>query len=161
MQQDVLVCVNARLDFFEKYYTVPDGMRAEVDSFIAQVNALGERSADAGAFEAEFASSGLSAQFNAMLPKLTPVAQKMTAEQKAYSKQVRTEVLGQTPEQLAKDIVNDVADTIMVEAEEELIARRRREMTEAGVFDDYTRATNLVEDVGIVGKFFKGLFGKK
>ncbi len=161
MQQDVLVCVNARLDFFEKYYSVPEAMKPEVDRFVARLNELAERSADAVSFEAEFASSGLSAEFNALLPRLTPVAQKMTAEQKAYSKQVRTEVLGQTPEQLAKDIVNDVADTIMVEAEEELIARRRREMTEAGVFDDYTRATNLVEDVGIVGRFFKSLFGKK
>ena len=161
MQQDVLVCVNARLDFFEKYYSVPEAMKPEVDSFVAELQELGEHCTDAASFESAFASSGLSARFNALLPRLTPVAQKMTAEQKAYSKQVRTEVLGQTPEQLAKDIVNDVADTIMVEAEEELIARRRREMTEAGVFDDYTRATNLVEDVGIVGKFFKGLFGKK
>ena len=161
MQQDVLICVNARLDFFEKYYSVPDSMKPEVEGFVAKIRELGECSADSASFEAEFASSGLSQQFNNLLPRLTPIAQKMTAEQKAYSKQVRKDVLGETPGKILEDIVTDVGDTIMVEAEEELIAQRRRAMTEAGVFDDYTRATNIVEDATIVGKFFKGLFGKK
>ena len=161
MQQDVLICVNARLDFFEKYYQVPAALQPEVDDFITKLKALGESSADAGAFEAAFASSGLSAQFNGLLPRLTPVAQAMTPEQKQYSKQVRREVLGQTAGKVVEDMVSDVADTIMVEAEEELIARRRKDMINAGVYDEYTKVTNAVEDAGIVGGFLKGLFGKK
>ena len=161
MQQDVLTCVNARLDFFRKYYNVPEPMQEEVNSFASALTALGESSADAGAFEAAFVSSGLSARFNAILPRLTPVAQAMTAEQKQYSQQVRREVLGQTKGQMAKDIAADVADTIMVEANEEMIAQRRRQMIDAGVYDEYTRATNVAEDIGIAGRFFKRLFGKK
>ena len=161
MQQDVLICVNARLDFFQKYYTVPENLKDEVDRFAAELMALGEESPNAGVFEEKFVSSGLSARFNSILPRLTPVAQAMTAEQKQYSKQVSREVMGHTKRQLVKDIAADVADTIVVESQEEVIARGRQAMTEAGIFDDYTRATNVVEDIGIVGGFLKGLFGKK
>ena len=161
MQQDVLLCVNARLDFFEKYYKVPDGLQNEVSDFIAQINALGEQSSDAGAFEAAFLQSGLSARFNELLPRLTPVAQSLTAEQKQYSKQVRKEELGETKGQIVKQIVKDVADTVAVEAQEELIAQRRKAMIEAGVFDEYTKVSNAAEDVGILSRFCKGIFGKK
>lgn len=161
MQQDVLICVNARLDFFGKYYAVPQALQPEVDSFVAQLRELGERSGDAAAFEAEFAVSGLSDRFNALLPRLTPIAQQMTAEQQQYSRQVRREVLGESAGRVVKDIAADVADTIAVEAQEEVIAQGRKRMIEEGVFDDYTKATNVMEDVGIVGRFFKGLFGKK
>ena len=41
MQQDVLICVNARLDFFGKYYAVPQALQPEVDSFVAQLRELG------------------------------------------------------------------------------------------------------------------------
>ena len=161
MKQDVLLCVNARLDFFNKYYTVPEAMQAEVDDFISKIKELGENSADSTAFEAAFTSSGLSAQFNAILPRLTPVPQSMTEEQKQYSKQVRKEVLGQTKGQLVKDIATDLADTVMVEANEEMIAQHREQMIDAGVFDEYTKVSNAVDNAGILGGFIKGLFGKK
>lgn len=161
MQQDVLICVNARLDFFKTYYSVPADLQPEVDAFISELTALGERSTDAGAFEADFISSGLSARFNALLPRLRPVAQSMTQEQKAYSQEVRKEMGQLNSGQILKDIAADVADTVMVEANEERISQQRKAMIDAGVYDDYTKASNLVEDVGIAGKFFKGLFGKK
>ena len=41
------------IHFFGKYYRVPEAMRAEVNSFASAVMALGESSADAGAFEAD------------------------------------------------------------------------------------------------------------
>ena len=161
MQQDVLICVNARLDFFKTYYSVPAAMQAEVDGFIAELTALGECSADAAAFEAAFVSSGLSDRFNALLPRLSPVAQTMTQEQKAYSKEVMQEMGMLDKGQILKDVAADVADTVMVEANEEMISQRRKAMIETGVFDEYTKASNLADDVGIAGKFLKGLFGKK
>lgn len=34
-------------------------------------------------------------------------------------------------------------------------------MIEAGVFDEYTRVSNAIDDAGRVGKFIGGLFKKK
>lgn len=59
MQQDVLICVNSRLDFFEKYYSVPEDLKPEVDTFIAQLKDLGERSPDATSFSYAPLETGL------------------------------------------------------------------------------------------------------
>ena len=42
-----------------------------------------------------------------------------------------------------------------MKVESDLRAQRIREMSDAGVLDDYTRATNVIEDVGILTRLFK------
>ena len=157
MKEDVKICVSSRVDFFDKYYDVPADMTAEVEDFKNKVIDLGERSADAQSFEADFASMGLSDEFMALLPKCTPKAMQMTQEQKARSKQIYKEMREERGESLFGDIVKDIGDSAMVELKEEMIARDRKAMIEDGVYDEYTKATNAIDDVG----FIAGLFKKK
>ena len=67
MRDDVKICVNSRKDFFEKYYTVPDRLKAEVEKFIEDITALGERSQNAMEFEQAFQNEGYSEKFNNLL----------------------------------------------------------------------------------------------
>ena len=157
MKDDVKICVSSRVDFFDQYYDVPAEMTAEVESFKSKVIDLGERSADAQSFEADFVSTGLSAEFMTLLPKCTPKAMQLTQEQKDYSKQVYKEMREERGESLFGDIVKDIGDSAKVELQEEMIARNRKAMIEDGVFDEYTKATNVVDDIGIL----TGLFKKK
>ena len=159
MDATVLQCVNSRLNFFGTYVMVPAGVQPEVDVFTRDILALGESCSDATEFEAKFASSGLSDRFNAIITKCVPIEQEMTDEQKAYSKQVRREMY--SGKDMAKDIAKDVADTAAVEAVEELIAVNRERMIERGSFDEYTRVSNVVDDVQIVGGWLGKMFKKK
>lgn len=159
MDAIVQQCVNTRLDFFSKYVTVPEAVQPEVNAFVQEITALGEACADSAEFEAKFAANGLSDRFNGLVSRCTPIAQEMTAEQKAYSKQVYSEMYSK--EDMLKDIAKDAADTVMVEAEEEMIARNRRARVAAGVDDEYNRVTNQIEDAKTIGGWIGGLFKKK
>ena len=159
MKQDVKQCVDARLNFFEQYYTVPEEMANEVESFSQEVLSLAEKCDDSIKFEAEFASKGLSEKFNSLIMRCTPKPYEMSAEEKTASKEVRKELFEENKGQLAKDIVNDITDSVVMYAESEASSRMRRQMADEGVLDDYTRASNAVEDAGwlarSIGKFFK------
>ena len=161
MRDDVKVCVSARVDFFSKYYDIPQSVQTEVDAFISDIKALGERCTDAQQFESEFVSSGLSNRFNAILPNCTPKAMPVTMEQKAYSRQVRREMWHEQRGQIAEDILTDVTESVTMRIESDSMQARRRAMSDAGVLDDYTRATNAVEDAGRLAGFFRNKFGKK
>ncbi len=161
MQPDVKTCVDTRVNFFEQYYTVPQSVQSQVDEFIAKTMALGESCADAMQFEEQFVSTGLSATFNQILPQCTPKAVAMTAQQQEYSNQVKKELWEEQKGQIAKDLVNDVAESVSMRAESDMMQARRRAMAQAGVLDDYTRATNMVEDIGLGAKFLGGLFKRK
>lgn len=161
MQEDVKTCVSARVDFFGLYYDVPQNVQPEVDAFIGEVQALGEQCANATQFEAEFVSTGLSGKFNAILPQCTPKAVAMTQEQKEYSRQVKKELWEEQKGQIAKDVLVDVTESVAMRAESDAMQARRRSMADAGVLDEYTRATNAVEDLGRGAKFLGGLFGRK
>ena len=161
MRDDVKACVAARVDFFGQYYDVPPTVQEEVNAFVAQVQALGEQSADAQQFEAVFVSSGLSDRFNAILPKCTPKAVTPTAEQQAYSKQVRREMWEEQKAQIGQDILDDVTESAMMHAESNAQEASRRAMAEAGVLDEVTRASNAAEYASEAVGFFARLFGKK
>lgn len=159
MDSSVMQCIKVRTDFFENYYDVPAEAKADVDAFVADITALGESSADAQAFEASFASGGYQERFNALLVRCTPKAYQMTAEDKAYSKEVSKQMREESGSSIAKDIANDVLDYARVMGEEELIAQRRKAMIKDGTYDEYTRASNVAdiveESVGFFGKLFK------
>ena len=161
MTDEVKVCVEARTGFFGKYMTVPAALQPELDSFLARITALGEDSANAAEFESRFQSTGLSDTFNSLVSRCTPQAHQMTQEEKAYARQTAKEIFREDKGRILKEAGEDILESVQLKAESDLMAARRREMADAGVLDDYTRATNYVEDAGILARFLKGKFGKK
>ena len=155
MLEDVKACVSARTDFFGKYVTVPPALQPEVDSFMEKITTLGQSSTGAAEFEQQFAASGLMEVFNTLVTRCTPQAYQMTEEDKAYSRQVKKEIFQEDKGRILKDAGKDVLESVTMAAESELNSRRIRQMSEAGVLDDYTRASNLADDVGILARWFK------
>lgn len=161
MRDDVKTCLEGRTTFFGKYLVVPPALQPEVDSFLARATALAEDSADAAAFEQQFVATGLSDTFNSLITRCTPQAYTMTQEDKAHSRQVARELFREDKGRILKEAGEDLLESVQMKAESDLNAARIKQMSEAGVLDDYTKATNLVEDVGILGRFFKKKLGKK
>lgn len=160
MQDDVKKCVDARLNFFDEYYTVPQSIQGEVDSFIKQMTVLGEGCANATAFEEKFVSTGLSDKFNTILPKCTPKTVRMTKEQKQQSRKYAKEILHENKEELIASTVKNVADMAVTKAKGELINANRDRMIENNTMDDYSRAHNYVTSAEEVVRFFKKKFKK-
>ncbi|MBO5783788.1 MAG: hypothetical protein J6R33_02350, partial [Clostridia bacterium] len=117
--------------------------------------------ADAADFEAKFAAGGYQDQFNGLVTRCTPKPYTMTAEDKQHSKEVAKELWKEDRSRILKEAAEDVVDHASVMLEEELIAKRREVMIEAGVFDEYTRATNVMDMASEAGGLFKNLFKKK
>ena len=117
MRDDVKACVDARVTFFDMYYTVPGDVQPEVDSFVQMVTALGERSADAADFEAEFVSLGLSDKFNAILPKCSPKAVQVSQEYQDYSANVQKEFKEERKKQFVDTLLNDVEESVTMRIE--------------------------------------------
>ena len=158
---EVKKCVDARLNLFEQYYTVPASLQGEVDAFTAAINRLGEASSSAAEFESAFAISPLQQQFNAILPRLSPKPYKMTQEDKANSRRVMKDILREDKEQIVSDAVMDAANTVKIEAESAAISQAREAMIQNGTLDDFTRASNMVQDAKNLFGFLGKKFGKK
>ena len=158
---EVKKCVDARLNLFEQYYTVPASLQGEVDAFTAAINRLGEASSSAAEFESAFASSPLQQQFNAILPRLSPKPYKMTQEDKANSRRVMKDILREDKEQIVSDAVMDAANTVKIEAESAAISQAREAMIQNDTLDDFTRASNMVQDAKNLFGFLGKKFGKK
>ena len=161
MNQDIKLCLEPRAEFFTRYCEVPAQLQGEVDSFLTDLNALGESSSDAASFEANFISSGLSDRVNSLVTRCTPKAYQMTQQDKAYSKQVARELYEEDKDRIRKEALQDIGESITMAAESEMMSQRRRAMSEAGVLDEYTRATNAIDDMGRAAGFLGGLFRKK
>ena len=161
MDENIKQCINSRVDFFDKYYTVPEGLKEEVETFICEINQLGDSASDAIDFENKFVSSGMSERFNGLLVRCTPKPYNMTNEEKRQSKQVAKEIFKEDRSRIVKEAAADVADYASVMASEEIIAKSREAMIEADVFDEYTRATNAVDIIVESGNLLKNLFKKK
>ena len=161
MNEYVQQCVSSRVDFFDKYYTVPEELKFEVEAFVRETNQLGNLVTDAVEFENKFVSSGLSERFNNLLTRCIPKAYNMTAEEKQHSKETAKEIFKEDRSRIVKEAATEVADHAAVMATEELIAKRREEMIEEGVFDEYTKVTNVIDYTTDGVKFFKKLFKRK
>ena len=156
MTDEVRTCVSARTDFFGKYMQVPPALQPELDSFLERINALGEQSANAGEFEQKFQQSGLSDLFNSLVTRCTPQAYQMTAEDQAYSRQVAKEIFREDKGRILKEEAEYLQDSLQLRVESDINTARIRKMSEAGVLDEHTKASNLVDDVGIIARFFNG-----
>lgn len=161
MIEEVRTCICARTDFFGKYVVVPPALQPELGSFLEKINALGENCTGAEEFEQQFQASGLMDVFNSLVTRCTPQNYQMTAEDRAYSRQVSKEIFQEDKNRILKEAGEELLESVQMKAESDLMAARRCEMADKGVLDDYTRATNYVEDAGIISRFLKGKFGKK
>ena len=161
MDSGVKMCVDARLNMFSQYYTVPENVAADVEAFCQELIALGESSPDVAAFEAAFASQGFSDRFNALLVLCVPKPYQMNAQEQAYAQETAQEIFEEDKKRIQKELVEDIADTVQVKLDSDLHVLKRKVLNAAGVMDEYTKISNIAEDIGITGKGFKGLFGKK
>ena len=161
MNDYIKQCVNSTVDFFDKYYTVPSELKPEVEAFINEINQLGDAATDAVDFENKFASSGLSERFNSLLARCIPKAYNMTNEEKQHSKETAKEIFKEDHSRIIKEATQEAVEHATIMVDEEIIAKRREAMTEAGVFDEYTRASNAVDIITQSGKFLKNLFKKE
>ena len=161
MDSSVKMCVDARLSMFSQYYEVPANVAPDVEAFCRELTALGESSPDVASFEAAFASKGFSDRFTALLSVCVPKPYQMNAQEQAYADETAREIFEEDRERIEKELVEDAADTVQVKLDSDLRSVKRKIMIEAGVMDEYTKISNITEDIGIVGKGLKSLFGKK
>lgn len=154
-------CVNSRVDFFDKYYTVPAELKPKVETFINEINQLGDAATDAVDFENKFASSELSERFNSLLARCIPKAYTMTNEEKQHSKETAKEIFKEDRSRIIKEAAEEAVEHTTIMANEELIAKCRESMIEEGVFDEYTRVSNAADIITESGCFLKNLFKKK
>ena len=152
MIDEVLACVNAKINSIETYLDVPDG---GLDAFKAELMAFAEPFSNATAFETAFTQSPLNQQFMGFYTKFPPKPYTMTAEDKAFARQTAKQMLEENKQEILRDAAADVADTVLLETKSAARTARRQAMIEAGVFDDYTRASNKVDDVKILAGLFK------
>ena len=101
-----------------------------------------------------------------MLIGVVPMAEFSTSAEsdfkyQAYTEKVQAEFKEERKKQFADTLINDVTDSVTMRAESDAMQARRRAMSDAGVLDEYTKATNAVEDVGRLAGFFRSKFGKK
>lgn len=157
MIEEVRLCVEARTGFFGKYMSVPSTLQPEVNSFRERITALGEVSPNAAEFEQYFLNSGLSDVFNSLVTRCTPQPYQMTQEDKAYARQVAREIFTEDRKRILKEAGEDLVDSMEMKVESDLRTQRIKQMSEAGVLDDYTRSSNVIEDVGILARWL----GKK
>lgn len=158
MRDEVKSCVDAKVNFFDMYFSVPESIQSEVNDFIRDTNTLGDRCSNAAEFEAKFISTGLSDRFNAILPKCKPKAAKMTREQKRKSMETAKEILTENRKELAEYAVKDTLNRIINDATDEQIQRSREQMIEDGTMAEHTIRKNRVENAGRFLRFLGDKF---
>ena len=161
MMDEVKKCVDSRTKFLDEYFTIPDDMQHEVQTFITDITLLGDACSSATEFEEKFVSEGLSDRFNGILPKCTPKPVKMTKEQKQQSRTIAKEMLVENREELLSDTVDYVANRGVNDLRDKAIADTRKTMIEEGTMSDYTIAKNYIEDGTRFVGFLKHKFKKK
>ena len=162
MIDEIQKCVDAKVNFFDQYYTIPQEVQGEVDAFISETSLLGNSCNSATEFEEKFVSSGLSAKFTAILPKCTPKSVKMTKEQKQYSRKVAKEIIMENKDELIVDNILEHVETDIRVGVRGYVARESRErMIEDGTFAEHTITKNIIEDTGRLAGFLKNKFKKK
>lgn len=152
MNSDVQQSVNAKTHYFDEYLIVPDGLRPEVDTFCAEVIALGEQCADFNTFENRFASEGLSEKFVALICQCTQKASPQTKEQRRESLNTIKSMMRENRKETAEYLADSILTSARVEAEGRMLKESRERMIENDTMGDYTRTKNAIEDgIGLFG----------
>ena len=158
MVDEVKTCVDAKINFFEEYFSVPDDLKSEMDMFIKDTQALGEQCSSASEFEQQFSASELLNRFNTLVSKCTPKAKKMTKEEKKQSVKIAKDILYENRSEIAKDALKDTANRIINDKRDEMLTKNREKMIEEGTYADYTIRRNKIKSIA---DFLEKIFNKK
>lgn len=158
MLDEVKSCVDAKINFFEDYFSVPDDLKSEMDMFIKDTQALGEQCSSASEFEQQFSTSELLNRFNTLVSKCTPKAKKMTKEEKKQSVKIAKDILYENRAEIAKDALKDTANRIINDKRDEMLTKNREKMIEEGTYADYTIRRNKINSIR---DFLEKIFNKK
>ena len=158
MLDEVKNCVDAKINFFEDYFSVPDDLKSEMDMFIKDTQALGEKCSSASEFEQQFSTSELLNRFNTLVSKCTPKAKKMTKEEKKQSVKIAKDILYENRVEIAKDTLKDTANRIINDKRDEMLTKNREKMIEEGTYADYTIRRNKINSIR---DFLEKIFNKK
>ena len=158
MVDEVKTCVDAKINFFEEYFSVPDDLKSEMDMFIKDTQALGEQCSSASEFEQRFSTSELLNRFNTLVSKCTPKAKKMTKEEKKQSVKIAKDILYENRAEIAKDTLKDTANRIINDKRDEMLTKNREKMIEEGTYADYTIRRNKINSIV---DFLEKIFNKK
>ena len=158
MLDEVKTCVDAKINFFEEYFSVPDDLKSEMDMFIKDTQALGEKCSNASEFEQQFSTSELLNRFNTLVSKCTPKAKKMTKEEKKQSVKIAKDILYENRAEIAKDTLKDTANRIINDKRDEMLTKNREKMIEEGTYADYTIRRNKINSIR---DFLEKIFNKK
>ena len=158
MVDEVKTCVDAKINFFEDYFSVPDDLKSEMDMFIKDTQALGEQCSSASEFEQQFSTSELLNRFNTLVSKCTPKAKKMTKEEKKQSVKIAKDILYENRVEIAKDTLKDTANRIINDKRDEMLTKNREKMIEEGTYADYTIRRNKINTIR---DFLEKIFNKK
>ena len=158
MLDEVKNCVDAKINFFEDYFSVPDDLKSEMDMFIKDTQALGEKCSSASEFEQQFSTSELLNRFNMLVSKCTPKAKKMTKEEKKQSVKIAKDILYENRAEIAKDTLKDTANRIINDKRDEMLTKNREKMIEEGTYADYTIRRNKINSIR---DFLEKIFNKK
>ena len=158
MVDEVKTCVDAKINFFEDYFSVPDDLKSEMDMFIKDTQALGEKCSSASEFEQQFSTSELLNRFNTLVSKCTPKAKKMTKEEKKQSVKIAKDILYENRAEIAKDTLKDTTNRIINDKRDEMLTKNREKMIEEGTYADYTIRRNKINTIR---DFLEKIFNKK
>ena len=158
MVDEVKTCVDAKINFFEEYFSVPDDLKSEMDMFIKDTQALGEQCSSASEFEQQFSTSELLNRFNTLVSKCTPKAKKMTKEEKIQSMKITKDILYENRDELAKDALKEASNRIINDKRDEMLTKNREKMIEEGTYADYTIRRNKINSIR---DFLEKIFNKK
>ena len=158
MLDEVKTCVDAKINFFEEYFSVPDDLKSEMDMFIKDTQALGEKCSSASEFEQQFSTSELLNRFNTLVSKCTPKAKKMTKEEKKQSVKIAKDILYENRAEIAKDTLKDTANRIINDKRDDMLTKNRERMIEEGTYADYTIRRNKINSIR---DFLEKIFNKK
>lgn len=158
MLDEVKNCVDAKINFFEDYFSVPDDLKSEMDMFIKDTQALGEKCSSASEFEQQFSTSELLNRFNTLVSKCTPKAKKMTKEEKKQSVKITKDILYENRAEIAKDTLKDTANRIINDKRDDMLTKNRERMIEEGTYADYTIRRNKINSIR---DFLEKIFNKK
>ena len=161
MIDEVKICVDAKVNYFEEYFLIPDNFRGEMERFVQDTVALGERCGSASEFEQQFVASGLSDRFNALIPRCTPKARKMTKEEKQQSKRIARDIMNENRGEIAKDAFAEASSRVLNDERDRLIEENRQQMIKDGTAAEHTIMKNRIDDAGGIARFIGGIFKKK
>lgn len=161
MVDEVKKCVDAKINFFEEFFSVPNDLKSEMEMFIKDTQDLGEKCSSASEFEEQFSTSELLNRFNTLASKCTPKAKKMTKEEKKQSVKIAKEILNENKEEFAKDALRETTNRIINDKRDEMLAKSRERMLEDGTFDNYTIMRNRIHGINDIVRFIGNIFRKK